>query len=258
MTTHLDTLREVASRLDRAARTATPIPQISVDTSLTTDDAWTVQALTFELRQDRGETLVGVKMGFTSRAKARQMGVEELIGGRLSSSMMAEDGGQLVHTCFIHPRVEPEVAFLLKRPLHGPVSPAEAALAVEAIAPALEVIDSRYRDFRFSLADVIADNASSAAFVLGPWASPHVDVANLGMLLEIDGHAVEIGSSAAILGHPLRSLAAASKMFAQRGLTLPAGAVVLAGGATAAVPFQAGRTASLTAERIGRVSLGIA
>ena len=105
---------------------------------------------------------------------------------------------------FIHPRVEPEIAFLLKRPLAGQVSAAEALACVEAVAPALEIIDSRYHDFKFSLPEVVADNASSSGFVVGRWCDPREGFGNLGLTLCIDGRAVQLGSTAAILGHPLR------------------------------------------------------
>jgi 2-oxo-3-hexenedioate decarboxylase len=133
------------------------------------------------------------------------MGIDEMIWGRLTDAMLIEDGGSIVFERYVHPRVEPEVAFLLHTPLAASVTPPAALAAVAAVAPALEIIDSRYRDFRFSLTDVVADNSSSSSFVIGPWASPTTDISNLGMILSIDGVARQIGSSAAILGHPIRS-----------------------------------------------------
>src|SRR6266545_60736 len=104
-------------------------------------------------------------------------------------------------------------ASVLGEPLGGTVTPLAAMRALAGVAPALEVIDSRYRDFRFSLPDVVADNCSAAAIVVGPWADPTaVDLANLGLLLEIDGKVAQVGSTAAILGHPVRSLVAAARL----------------------------------------------
>ena len=103
-------------------------------------------------------------MGFTSRAKMVQMGVDDMIWGRLTNSMLVEDGGEIDISNYVHPRVEPEIAYLLKAPLSGPLSTAEAWNAVEAVAPAMEIIDSRYENFKFTVEDVVADNSSSSGF----------------------------------------------------------------------------------------------
>ena len=95
-------------------------------------------------------------MGLTSRAKMQQMGVSEVIWGRLTDAMRLEEGGEMSHARYTHPRVEPEIAYIMRKPLSGNVSLAEALDAVEAVAPAMEIIDSRYRNFKFALADVIA------------------------------------------------------------------------------------------------------
>lgn len=246
------TLAELAARLDDAARTATAVAQISETTALDLDDAYRVQALSIARRLERGDVRVGMKMGFTSRAKMKQMNVHSMIWGRLTRAMIAEEGGAVARARFVHPRVEPEVAFLLKRRLAGRVTAAEALAAVDAVAPALEIIDSRYRDFRFSLPDVVADNSSSSAFVVGAPRPPR-DASNLGLVLSIDGAPVEIGSTAAILGSPLRSLVAAAAMVAEAGESLEPGSVVMAGGATAARPLAPGMSVELEMQELGRV-----
>jgi 2-oxo-3-hexenedioate decarboxylase len=205
----------------------------------------------------RGEKRIGMKMGLTSRAKMLQVKVNEAIAGRLTDAMLLEEGAELSLKSFIHPRAEPEIAFLIGKPLAGPVSLAEAASALDGIAPALEIIDSRYRDFTFTLPDVVADNSSAAGLVLGPWCDPRQDIANLGILLEIDGRAVEIGSSAAILGQPLRSLAMAARIAGQWGEGLKPGDVVLAGGATAARPLQAGASVRVSVQNLGQAAFQV-
>jgi 2-oxo-3-hexenedioate decarboxylase len=241
--------------LDEAVRKGQPIAQLSHSLEFGVRDAYALQQASVERRLARGERLIGVKMGFTSRAKMLQMGVSDLIWGRLTSGMRLEDGGVLHLPRYIHPRIEPEIAFLLGSRLEGPVSPAEAALAVVGVAPAMEIIDSRYEHFKFSLPDVIADNSSSSGFVIGAWRSPQLDLSNLGMVLEVDGQPVQVGSTAAILGHPLRSLAAASRLCAEHGLALEPGFVVLAGGATAAVTLEPDRHVRLVAEQLGQVQI---
>lgn len=250
-------LVRIAEILDTAAREAEAVAQISETAPLDLDAAYRVQALSLERRYARGERRVGVKMGLTSRAKMAQVGVHDVTWGRLTDAMRIEDGGRISRAAYVHPRVEPEIAFLLKAPLAGAVSAAQAMAAVEAVAPALEVIDSRYRDFKFDLGDVVADNSSAAGFVIGPPSRPDLDIANLGMVLTVNGRVVETGSSAAILGHPLRALVAAARMVAAAGEELRPGDIVLAGAATAAVPLAPGQPVELQVQAIGSVALGV-
>lgn len=249
-------LAALAERLDEAARTATAVAQL--DEPLTIDDAYAVQAASLARRYERGERRIGVKMGMTSRAKMEQMGLTDLIWGRLTDAMLVDDGGTIDRSRFVHPRVEPEVAFLLGEPLGEVVTPMAARAALAGIAPALEIIDSRYRDFRFSLTDVIADNSSSSAFVTGTWADPSTDVSNLGLVLSVGGDAREIGSTAAILGDPIRSLVSAARLAARAGEPLQAGDVILAGGATAAVPLTPGDHVNLEVQSLGRAAFRVA
>lgn len=250
-------IESLAERLDRAATSALAIPQLSQQFELQIDDAYRIQAASIKRRLSRGDRRAGVKMGFTSRAKMLQMGVSDMIWGRLTISMMIEDGGSISLANFIHPRVEPEVAFLMRKPLSGKVSSLEALDAVEAVACALEVIDSRYEAFKFSLSDVVADNASSSGFAIGPWRKPDTEIANLGMILSVDGRPKSFGSTAAILGHPLRALVAAARVVAEGGEKLESGSIVMAGAATEAIALSKDQHISLEAEKLGRVQFTV-
>lgn len=243
--------QEFAQMLDEAARNAKAITQIDPSGGLPLDDAYAIQSMSIKRRIERGEHRVGVKMGFTSRAKMIQMGIDDVIWGRLSSGMQVEEGASVAFSRFVHPRVEPELAFVLKKPLSGDVTAVEALAAVEAVAPALEIIDSRYQDFKFSLPDVIADNASSSGFVIGAWGDPRQDFSNLGLTMSINGEIRQVGSTAAILGHPLRSLVAAARLSAAAGEPLQAGWVVMAGGATPAEWIKPGQYISIEMEKLG-------
>lgn len=251
-------LSKFAEVVDEAARTATAIPQFVGDDALNLDEAYAVQAMSIARRLERGERRVGVKMGLTSRQKMEQVGVSEVVWGRLTNGMRVEEGGTLHMSDYVHPRVEPEIAYLMKKPLSGEVTPLEALDAVEAVAPALEIIDSRYENFKFALGDVIADNSSSSGFVVGQWHAPTTDVSNLGILLKFDGRPVQIGSSAAILGNPIRSLVAAARMVARWGERLEPGAIVLAGGATAAAHLAPGVHVCGEFQNIGNVEFHVA
>lgn len=248
-------LQSIAETLDTAMFEATATPQL--DGKLSLEDAYKIQHLSFDRRLSRGETRIGMKMGFTSRAKMVQMSVDEMIWGRLTDKMIVEEGGTISMADYVHPRTEPEVAFLLRKPLVGKITALEAQNAIEAVAPALEIIDSRYQNFKFSLTDVVADNSSSSGVVLGAWNSAPEDISNLGMILSVNGQARELGSTAAILGHPIRSLIAAARLVEESGETLEAGSIVLAGGATAAVALSAGDFAQLEAEKLGRVQFSV-
>jgi 2-oxo-3-hexenedioate decarboxylase len=254
----MNSIDELAVMLDGAALHAREVPQFDLDKRLSVNEGYEIQARSIGLRTQRGERRVGVKMGFTSRAKMVQMGLSDVIWGRLTDRMQVEEGGSIDFSRFVHPRVEPELAFLLKRPLSGEVTAAEALAAVEAIAPALEIIDSRYQDFKFTLPEVIADNASSSAFVIGGWHDPRQDFANLGLVMAIDGRTVAVGSTAAILGHPLRALVAAARLSGAAGEPLQAGAVVMAGGATQAEWIKPGQYVSVDMEQLGHAGFRVA
>ncbi|MDZ5445785.1 4-oxalocrotonate decarboxylase [Micromonospora sp. 4G57] len=245
----------IAEKLGAAADSATAIPQLAAETGLDVDAAYAVQTALLQRRLDRGERLVGLKMGLTSKAKMAQVGVGEVIWGRLTDVMRVPDGGTVDLGAFIHPRVEPEVAFLLDR-LPEPGEPLGSfADAVRAVAPAIELIDSRYANFTFSLPDVIADNTSAAAFVVGAWSPVPDGLDNLGVLLEIDGRVAQVGSTAAILGDPRRALDEGIRLAGRHGVRLREGWVFLAGAATAAVPLRPGAHVRAVVEKLGTASL---
>jgi 2-oxo-3-hexenedioate decarboxylase len=216
--------------LDAAQRGVAAVDQLDLAPDL--EAAYRIQHELIAHRLARGERLIGCKLGFTSKAKMAQMGVSEIIVGQLTDAMQVDDAASVELSRFIHPRIEPEIAFRLGRAVAG----LDIAECVDAVAPALEIIDSRYRDFRFSLPDVIADNTSAAAFVVGEW-QPVRDVADLPVRMLVDGIEVEAGSTAAILGHPMYALEQLVELAAKYGIELRANDVVLAGAATAAVPF---------------------
>jgi 2-oxo-3-hexenedioate decarboxylase len=251
---HID-LAHLAKMLDDASTSAKAVAQIVQP--LTLADAYEIQKLNIDQRLQRGERLVGLKMGFTSKAKALQMSVADVICGRLTDAMSVPDGGMLNLANFVHPRVEPEVVFRLHKPLSGQVTPEQALDAVDAVAAGLEIIDSRFEAFKFSLTDVVADNASSSAFVIGRWCSPQLNLADLVMTMTFDGETQATGSTAAILDHPLNSLVAAARLAAAQQLTLEPGWIVFAGGATAAGALRPGVKVSLQVEALGSVGFSV-
>ncbi|MFJ7626724.1 2-keto-4-pentenoate hydratase [Streptomyces sp. NPDC097595] len=247
-----ETVRTLAARLDTAQRTVADTLSLADTHTLTVDDAYAVQAALLALREGRGERITGVKLGFTSKAKMEQMGVSEIIVGRLTDAMGVADGGVVELSRFIHPKVEPEVAYRLGRDVDPDDPDTDLVSCVDAVAPALEIIDSRYRDFRFTYEDVVADNTSAAGYVIGAWA-PVQDVSDRAVRLS--GASREVaGSTEAILGGPDNALRALLDLARRRGIPLRAGQVVLAGAATAAIPLGPGETVC-EVDGVGRVGV---
>ena len=252
-------LQLLAQTVDQAALEGQPIPMLTGEhPSLDIETAYTVQRLSMDRRYDRGETLIGMKMGLTSKAKMEQMGVHDPIYGHLTTSMTVADGGAFQLTGCCHPRVEPELAFTLAHDLSGTVDRGEALAAIARVHPAMEIIDSRFTDFKFTLIDVVADNTSACGYVLGPGRSPEgLDLAALELSLNVGGREQLTGSSSAIYGHPLDSLRQLCAMLARRGEGLKSGQTVLAGAATAAVYLEAGDHVDLSIPGLGPVQFTV-
>lgn len=245
----------LAHVLDQAVLKRTAIDSLRTENPFDLAQAYEIQTYGLGLREDRGENLIGVKLGFTSRAKMQQMGVDHLIWGGLTDAMQLEDDGVVDLSRFIHPRIEPEVGFITKRAIDVPLSMATALQYIECIFPAMEIIDSRYNQFKFSLEDVVADNTSSAGFVMGNMCSPNTLIDNCGVQMRINGRTAQTGSTAAILGHPLRALVEVSHLLCAQNQSLPAGSVILAGAATAAEAMAAGAHYQSTIHGLGNVSI---
>lgn len=222
------------------------------------DDAYAIQDAIKARKQARGARIVGLKAGLTSRAKMKQMGVEVPCFGFLADYFTVPEGGEIRCAELIHPKVEPEIAFVTKAPLRGPGCHIGSVLAAtDFVLPAIEVIDSRYRDFKFDLKSVIADNCSSARYVLGgqPRPAAEVDLRTVGVVLEKNGVPVAFGAGAAVLGHPAAAIAMLANMLGERGEEIPAGTLILSGGITEAVAVQAGDAIHLRVQGMGSVSV---
>ncbi|GGL40044.1 4-oxalocrotonate decarboxylase [Phycicoccus endophyticus] len=222
------------------------------------DTGYAVRDRTLARRLERGERLVGVKLGLTSRAKQQRMGVDTPFVAWLTDAMVLPVGDAVPRHRLIHPRVEPEIVFVMGERLEGPgVSAASAMAAVASVWAGAEVIDSRYRDFRFTAGDVAADNASSGAFVTGPVGLPPagLDLSLEGVLVEVDGEVVDSATGAAIQGHPGEALALAANDLARRGHAIEPGWVVLTGGMTDAVDAPPGVSVGLHFTHLGSVWL---
>lgn len=222
------------------------------------DDAYAIQAEILRRKLERGNKLVGLKCGLTSPAKMRQMGVETPCFGFLVDYFTVPDGGEVRLSELIHPKAEPEIVFVLKDALKGPGCHVGAVLAAtDFVMPGIEIIDSRYRDFKFDLKSVIADNCSSSRYVLGSTATPlaGLDLRTLGVVMEKNGVPVAIGAGAAVLGHPAAAVAMLANHLAARSAHIPAGTMILSGGVTEAIPVNTGDRVNLKIQSMGSASL---
>lgn len=227
-------IKDAALLLHHAARDVKAVSQISASQSFSVADAYAIQKASIAHRLAEGEELVGVKLGFTSFAKMEQMGVSDMIWGILTDAMLVTESDFLDSKKCIHARAEPEIAFLVKKDIDREISLDEIPEYIEAFAPAIEIIDSRFENFKFSLEDVIADNCSSHAFSVGDWQKLPDSLNDLEIAMLFDGNQVTQGNSNAILDNPFLSVCNASRLCSQYDQPLLMGHVILAGAATSA------------------------
>lgn len=249
---------EVARRLLDAYGTGKPIPPLtSTYDDLTLEDAYAIQLLQIEELIAAGRVVKGHKVGLTSAAMQRLLGVGEPDYGHLLDDFFHLEHAPIPLGRFLQPRIEPEVAFVLARPLRGPgVTVHEAIAAVDFVLPALEIVDSRIEAWKIGLLDTIADNASSGAVVLGstPTDLGAVNLRLTGAVMTRNGAVVGTGAGGAVLGSPITSLVWLANTVGARGVTLEAGHVILPGSVCAMVPVSAGDTITATFGGLGSVT----
>ena len=249
-----------ASVLNEARVKKAPVVQISEQLhsqSFTRADAYSIQEIQLKNRQGQGEKQIGWKMGLTSEAKRRQMNLDSPLYGFLTDRMQIQSGKSFSITSKIHSKIEPEVAFWIKQDLSGEVTREQVLKACAGVCAALEILDSRYTQFKyFSMEDVISDNSSSSDFVLGPWREDfqNLDLKNLKMEMFADGKISQTGISSDISGDPVESVIELCRLLAERNQTLKAGSIVLAGAATAAIELKPGLQVELKVENLPAVS----
>lgn len=253
----MNELNRFAELLDDAALNARSTEQIAAANDISIDDAYEIQRLSIGRRIDRGEKLVGLKMGFTSVAKMEQMGVHDLIWGRLTDGMLIEQDSSISLERYVHPRAEPEIAFRISENIDKEVPIDEIRSICNGLCAAIEVIDSRYKNFKFSLEDVLADNCSSSGFVLGDWHGADVELNDIAMDLWVDDHVAHAGNSNAILGDPWKSLQAATRLAEKYQEPIKEGFIILAGAATAAEFLKQGNTIKTNVGPLGSVSFKV-
>ncbi len=249
----------LAERVDNAALNRTAIDVLTTDyPAMKLGDAYAVQSALRTRMEGRGIRVTGLKMGLTSRAKMLQMGITESLHGFITHHGAYADGAEIPVARYIHPRIEAEIAVVMKSALKGPnCTLAQAADAIDFVLPAIEVIDSRFANFKFDIPSVIADNTSAAGYVVGSRTRrlKELDLVTEGVVLTRNGLVAEVGAGAAVLGNPLEAIVMLANQRAALGADIPAGCMVMTGGITAAVHVHAGDSVIVQYQSLGDVRM---
>lgn len=251
-------VQEAASRLLEAEETKNVIEPLTVSyPGITVDEAYYTQLELIRRKVDNGGIIVGKKIGATSKAIQNMFGVNQPDYGHLLADMMYVEGETIPLDHFIQPKVEFEIAFILKKDLKGPnVSILDVVEATDYIVPAIEVIDSRIADWKIKFEDTVADNGSSAAAMIGgkPTKLEGIDLTHIGMVAYRNGEMIDSGAGAAVLGNPLRSVAWLANSLGKYDVALKAGEIVLSGALTSAIEVKDGDTFTAEFAHIGSVT----
>ncbi|MCO4762985.1 MAG: fumarylacetoacetate hydrolase family protein [Myxococcales bacterium] len=246
----------LAERLWLAEQAKKPCaPLTQSEPNLTATDAYAIAHINIARHEELGARVVGRKVGLTSEAIQRWLGVDRPDFGALLDTMEIPDGGTLRLDSLLQPRAEGEIAFVLGDDLIGPgVTVADVLAATDFVLPAIEIIDSRVADWKIKFADTVADNASSGRFVLGttPIAIEELPLGDVGMVLRQRGRVVSTGAGAACLGNPVHAVRWLANTLGALGTPLAAGDVVLSGALGPAVSLTAGDWLELEIARLGR------
>lgn len=233
-----------------------PLTQKYSDLNVT--DAYYIQLEMLKRKIIAGRKVIGKKVGLTSTAMQKMLGVEEPDYGHLLDDMRVMSGGKVQRNDFLSPKVEGEIGFILGEDLRGPnVTWLDVLMATEYITPTLEIIDSRIADWKIQLIDTIADNGSSAKFVVGEQITMihGIDLRSVGMSLYKNGEIISTGSGAAALGHPAQAIAWLANKLYEFDITLNAGELILPGALSGALSVEAGDTVSAHFGQLGSVSV---
>lgn len=254
-----NTIAKLAEHLENAELGAHSVTKITNDfPNIDWEDCYDIQDEIRRRKESRGHRIAGLKAGLTSFAKMKQMGVTTPVFGFMADYMAEPDGAEIKTAELIHPKVEAEICVVTKAPLRGPGCHMGTVMAaVDFVLPAVEIIDSRYRDFKFDLKSVIADNTSAARFVTGTRMRDlsDLDLRTLGVVLEKNGEPVAMAAGAAVLGHPLTAVAMLANHLGARGQEIPAGSFIMTGGVTEAISVEAGDNVSVRFQDLGTVSM---
>lgn len=254
-------IENAAAALRDARASCRTIGQVSVEHGIgAVDEAYAISELNRQLKVEQGHRVIGKKIGLTSKAVQTQLGVDQPDFGFLFDDMEYLNGAVLPAARLIQPKAEAEIAFVMQQGLSGrKPSYSEFLASLGYALPALEIVDSAIADWKITIVDTVADNASSALYVLGDQPVPVAQLAlnELGMVLNKNGSPVSTGVGAACLGHPLRAAYWLACEMIERGHGLQAGEVILSGALGPMVPIQAGDHVEARIQGLGAVHFSL-
>ena len=233
-------------------------PLTDRESEITIEDAYQIQLRMIQRRVDAGETIVGKKIGVTSKVVMDMLKVNQPDFGQMTSAMVFNEGEAIRMDTMIAPRAEAEVAFLLKRDLMGPgVTAADVLHATDCVMPCFEIVDSRIKDWKIKIQDTVADNASCGVLTLGgARKSPRqFDLALAGMVLEKNGEIVSTSAGAAVQGSPVNAVAWLANTLGRLGIGLKAGEIILSGSQSPLIPVKAGDSLYCSVGGLGGTSV---
>jgi 2-oxopent-4-enoate/cis-2-oxohex-4-enoate hydratase len=233
-------------------------PLTDRESAITIEDAYRIQLRMIQRRLDAGETIVGKKIGVTSKVVMQMLKVDQPDFGQMTSGMVFNEGEAIRTDSMIAPKAEAEVAFILKRDLMGPgVTAADVLRATDCVLPCFEIVDSRIKDWKIKIQDTVADNASCGVLTLGGTRKDprHLDLALAGMVLEKNGEVISTSTGAAVQGSPVNAVAWLANTLGRLGIGLKAGEVILSGSQSPLVPVKAGDNFSCSVGGLGSTSV---
>lgn len=233
-------------------------PLTDREADITIEDAYQIQQRMIQRRLDAGETIIGKKIGVTSKVVMDMLKVDQPDFGMMTSGMVFNEGESIDTSTMIAPRAEAEVAFVLKSDLMGPgVTAADVLRATDFVVPCFEIVDSRIQDWKIKIQDTVADNASCGVLTLGGVRrSPRdLDLALAGMVLEKNGELISTSTGAAVQGSPVNAVAWLANTLGRLGIGLKAGEVILSGSQSPLVPVKAGDSLVCAVGGLGSTSV---
>lgn len=250
---------QAANALMKAEINKNPIDPFTSSTEvISVDDAYQIQLEQIRHKVDKGAVIVGKKIGLTSKVMQEMFNVTEPDYGHILDDMMYKNGEAISIDRFIQPKVEFEIAFVLKKALKGPnVTLEDVIEATDYVIPAIEIIDSRIKNWKFKYEDTVADNGSSAGAILGDKAVniQDVDLPSVRMRVFRNGEEIDSATGEAVMGNPVNAVAWLANALNRYNISLNAGEVILSGALSAAVPIEEGDTFSADFGELGSVSV---
>ena len=254
-----ETIKSCGKKLYKALREGKQIKALTEEyPDITIDDAYEISLHLNELRLADGEKIIGKKIGVTSKAVMNMLKVGQPDFGFLTDKMVFSQGEDvIISDQLIQPKAEGEIAFILKSDLIGPgITAADVLAATDFVMPAIEVVDSRIKDWKIKIQDTVADNASCGVFILGDTAvDPRdIDLTTCGMVVEKNGAIISTGAGAAALNSPVNCVVWLANTLGNYGIALKAGEVIMSGSLVPLEPVQAGDSMVVSIGGMGSVS----